>query len=102
MQHHQSITDRPPKPIYLPPRKTLGELREDALRVSGNVQSVIFSAAIGVALGAIILRANAWGMAIGISLMCLAMMNAVFVQSALWAACCWRACMATRLASSSS
>jgi hypothetical protein len=80
----QSITDRPPKPICLPPRKTLRELREDALRVSGNVQSVIFSAAIGAVLAAIIFRVNALGMTIGMALMGIGMANAVFVQSALY------------------
>lgn len=83
MQHERSITDRPPKPIGLPPRKQLRELRDEALQVSGVVQAVICSAAVGAALGAIILRANAVGMAFGILLMGLAAANALLVQSAL-------------------
>jgi hypothetical protein len=83
MQQHQSITDRPPKPSTLPPRKSIRDLREEALRISSLVQSAVGCAAIGAALAAIILRANSVGMAICIPLMMLSAANAMFVQSTL-------------------
>ena len=83
MQQNQVITDRPPKPICLPPRKRMRELRDDALRISGNVQAIICSAAIGAALGGIIMRANAVGVMLCLPMMSLAILNAMFVQSSL-------------------
>jgi hypothetical protein len=83
MQQNQRITDHPPTPFSLPPRKRMRDLRDEALRISGVVQVIFCCVAIGAALSGIIMRANATGMAFGILLMGLATLNALLVQSSI-------------------